>query len=237
MNPAILTAFIATGGVIVGAIVTALASAYAAGQKIKEIEVSYLQKMREDYLANARLYTNGVYVPLSIALSKLLKEYYEFRTYIDFPHETVDEQHERKFRQACEEYEKEVSALNERGADAFLTTELEESLRSFSNFIKASLGAQEPKLRVISSYFVPFLQFNYSVATEIQGKWVKVVRRIPKVHFRSLYIGFSYLKEELLAAPLPSREFEQRILDDERALKFLIKEVTLGAHTARSKSD
>jgi len=175
MNPTILTPLIAAAALIVGACLTTLVSAYAARQKIKEIELTYLQKIREDYLANARLYTNGVYVPISIALSDLLKQYFEFRTYIDFTNETVDEQYELEFRRACEKYDKEISLLSERGADAFLTAELEESLRSFNSFIKASQTAKEPKLRLVlrHSMGIPIIApqlTEYSYATEVQGK-------------------------------------------------------------------
>ena len=44
-------------------------------------------------------------------------------------------------------------------------------------------------------------------------------------------IGFSYRGSEILAAPIASRDFEERILNDLTVLRALVKEVTLGAHS------
>lgn len=78
MNQTILVALIGTTGVIVGAILTFLASAFAAQQKIKELEVTYRQKLDDTYLTNARLHIDTLYMPINISLSQLADkfEYY-----------------------------------------------------------------------------------------------------------------------------------------------------------------
>jgi hypothetical protein len=56
--------------------------------------------------------------------------------------------------------------------------------------------------------------------------------RLGNIHFDFMGIGFTYRADELLAAPLSSREFESHIGSEIPALKFLIKEVTLGSQSS-----
>ncbi len=60
MEDTLAKALIATVGVVAGALLTALAAAYAARQKTREIELTYQQKLQENYLTNARQYIQGV---------------------------------------------------------------------------------------------------------------------------------------------------------------------------------
>jgi hypothetical protein len=80
VNQTTLVALIGTIGVIVGAILTFLASAFAAKQKIKELDITYQQKLDETYLANARLHIDTIYLPINIGLTKLATEYRKFQS-------------------------------------------------------------------------------------------------------------------------------------------------------------
>jgi hypothetical protein len=84
MDGTAINALIATAGVVVGALLTALASTYTARQKTREIELAYERKLEENYLANARQYIEGVYAPLSIALTRLSDAYRVCRGQISF---------------------------------------------------------------------------------------------------------------------------------------------------------
>lgn len=234
MNDTLTKALVAAGGVILGAVVTALASAYSARQKIKEIELTYQQKLKENYLANARQYTNAVYVPISIELGKLSDQYQNLRKEIDPKTRAVNAERHKQFEQACSEYDKQISNLLERGADAFLTTEFEERLRSFNSFLRASLAAAKPIVRIVMHYSLRLpgmasISTEHSVASQVEGKLARSLYG-QGISFDFWGIGFAYQARELLAAPTTSKEFEGRISEDIPALKFLIKEVTLGAH-------
>ena len=50
MDETLLKALIAAGGVVLGAIVAAVASAYSASQKIRALQLEYAQKLQENYL-------------------------------------------------------------------------------------------------------------------------------------------------------------------------------------------
>lgn len=69
------TAIVAAGGAVIGAGFTAVASAFTARQKIRELDVAYKQRLQDGYLANARAYTHTLYIPLGITLTKLSEAY------------------------------------------------------------------------------------------------------------------------------------------------------------------
>ncbi len=239
-----LTAAIAAAAVVIGAVATAIASSYSARQKIKEIEITYLQKLSETYLSNARLYTNSVYVPISIALSKLADHYEDFRLHIDFTTGEANDESKREFREACSEFNRSLTDLINQGSDAFLTTALEHRLRSFASFIRSSSGASETRVRMVFEYeirtpFMPLMSSTISrriVKESSAHKGSALGLKRLQFSFNVFGAGFRSLMEEILAAPITSREFEERFLTDIANLKFLIKEVTLGAQTASIRS-
>lgn len=151
------TTLIAAGGVVIGAVATAFASAYSARQKVREIEVSYRLKLSESYLSNARQYTNGVYVPISIALSSFNDSYRRFRACLDDRTRIAQPEAESAFREACYAYLNELSRLYTHGASAFLTSSLEERLGSFHSFLETSMQANNVVSRVVIVYAFPSL--------------------------------------------------------------------------------
>ncbi len=165
---------------VVGAVITAVASVVTARQRIKEVEITYQQKLHENYLANARQYTREVYVPLSITLEDLRVAYEDFRRSMklctaDTAKEGVGADQER-FLKAIDEYETAVGNLLARGADAFLTTALDENFRSFNSFLYACRAAREPVYRKNLQYSLRtgifgFFMPRFSRRVSVEGTW------------------------------------------------------------------
>ena len=163
MNQTILVALIGTTGVIVGAILTFFASAFTAQQKIKELDITYQQKLGESYHANARLHIDTIYLPIAIGLTKLTAAYRKFQSSYQafyqpklfYPDDSSEEEEkeglEEKneqvnevFRLACKEFLDQFSELTNHGKDAYLTIELDEQLQSFTDFLEGSMHSEKP---------------------------------------------------------------------------------------------
>jgi hypothetical protein len=157
-NP-INSTVISVAGVIISAIVAAVAASYSARQKSKEIETTYQQRLQDTYLQNARQYFNGVYVPINIALRNLADHFRLLQEQKAAPltQDTID-----YFREACREYERVISELVAQGADSFLTGELDEELQSFNSFLRLSMNAAEPVRRMVITInlSVPFTGYR-----------------------------------------------------------------------------
>jgi hypothetical protein len=68
MDDNFIKAVLAIAGAIAGGLIASAANAYAARQKIREVEISYAYKLRDGYLENARKMAAEVYIPINIAL-------------------------------------------------------------------------------------------------------------------------------------------------------------------------
>ena len=146
-----------------------------------------------------------------------------------------DSKTDNDFRAAIDDYLATVHDMIQSGADAFLTTALDEHLRSFNGFLAASCNAAEPERRISFGYS---LALPGSISMSKDGKITKVVKgktasmfNLGKISFGVVGLGFTYESEELIAAPINSADFEQQILADIPALKLFVKEVTLGAQS------
>jgi hypothetical protein len=119
--------------------------------------------------------------------------------------------------------------LSDRGAEAFLTTALEEELISFTTFLRKSLKATEVVRTAVleMGLSVPLIGASLTTRKELVGlpaDWAGDLNlNVPGVKMTSRV-------EKLVAAPLLSEAFEQRMVADLTRLKAFIKEVTLGAH-------
>ncbi len=116
------------------------------------------------------------------------------------------------------------------GADAFVTTELSEALRSCLSFLRSSLDSQEAREKVLVSYSVdlPFIRFSSSLANIYASESVKKVLR-SSFSFGFAGVGVTAERSEVVEAPLSSPEFEVRFMRDSILLRGYIKEVTLGS--------
>jgi hypothetical protein len=211
--PAATTALIAAAGVVVGALVTALAAAYAAKQKTREVELTYRQKLQDNYLANARQFIEEVYVPISIALGTLSDAFQFAKQFIDDKAGTIDPAAQNFFGTSRDAYMLTIDDLFARGADAYLTSAVEIRLRSFNSFLRASATAVKPVVRLsfqVSGWAFPLSSLSSTaVTTEIGGKLASGLYG-NRASFNFFGFGFSYDAKELIggwATDRPIRRF------------------------------
>lgn len=129
MDPKIITGIIAAISAIIGAVIAAVAKGYSSRQKIQELKYQYETKLRDGYLERARDFTADVYVPLSIALAKLGFAFQNFRS-----KKKGENDIHGTFKDEINEFLSVTQELASRGANAFLTTDLDESLQGFCSF-------------------------------------------------------------------------------------------------------
>lgn len=238
MDENLVKALVGIAGAIAGALLLAATNAYAANQKIKEVELGYLHKLREGYLENARKLSDKVYIPLNILITELVSAYDKFRAKADLDSGTVPTGSHNTFLAATRRYLEGTNELMARGADAYLTAELEERLRTFNSFVLESQSAEVPTKRVVletkgsgllSSLLVKLpstrLQFTTKARPLSRFGINNFSLPVPGTGMRFEYV------EETLAAPFKSRAFEARFQSDVLAIKLLIKEVVLGSHS------
>lgn len=231
MEIKLVTALVAAAAAIVGAIVGAISKGYAAQQKLRELEFEYEKRLQANYLENARAYLASVYVPLSISLTQLNTEFHTYRANV-----TVEGAEDR-FRKAICQFSEELRELGERGANAFLTTDLDETLQGFSQFLTGSETTKNVNIKAVIKIGVQAFPFIWPLGKKsefaLQGERARRFRSSPiGIDFAGL--SFAYEADEILEAPLDSTEFESRFVRDVHTLNVLVKEVTLGSR-ARDK--
>jgi hypothetical protein len=216
-------------GALGGALIAALANMYAANRKIREIELTYAYKLQDAYLENARKLTGEVYVPINILLTTLSNAYDSFRARVDFDANTAPEGSSNFFVGQCRSYLSETDLLFKRGADAYLTTTLDNYLRDFNSFVRESMAVDKPIVKSVFEARGSLLPFGFETRRFQLVSQSRAALLAPSfsIQFGAFALGYS---KELLAAPLKSREFEKRFQTGVATLKSLIKEVTLGSH-------
>lgn len=247
-QPTSVTVLVGAIAAVAGALGAGLANAYAARQRIREIEVSYLQRLKDGYLENARKVTAEVYIPLSIALTSLANSYDRLSGRIDYDAETSPEDLREGFLTDCRGFLTAVDDLMKRGADAYLTTALDEELQRFTNFIGDSMDAQTVNRKPVVKIVVPAqglrslffglssIRYRYQMAKlpnlkKLPDLAMRVTEVLGVPPFRVDLFGFHLAyAERIYAAKIESRVFETQIRRAIPALKALVKEVTLGAH-------
>ncbi|MBF5038270.1 hypothetical protein INP77_02075 [Methylophilus sp. 13] len=223
MEATIITAAIAAGAALVGGTIAAISSTWNTRHKIKELEVSASQKLRENYLQNAREYTKGIYVPLTLATSKLCDA---FSTFQRNPSESGATE---VFKQAIDEFRNEVQLLRSRGAEAFLTNELEDRLRSFGEFLGASRDSASLSRKAEIGFRIGFGGLSWAETSDVTLTGRSAVWwRSPRMSLSLLGVGVTYEAIVVQSAPVDSVEFLTRFVADTGEIRYLIKEVTLG---------
>lgn len=223
MEPAIVTAIITAIAAVAGGVITAFASHLNTRHKIREIELTASQKLREHYLQNAREYTHGIYIPLTLAISSIADAYNEFERNKGAAASI------ESFREAIDRFTSEVKRLRAQGAEAFLTNELEDRLRSFADFLDASRNAAG----VVRNVEVGFRVGLGGIAWASTGHFSLAGRsaawsRIPGVSLSLPGVGITYEATVVRQAPPGTIEFATRFAADTGEIRYLIKEVTLG---------
>ena len=228
MDDATLKAIIGVVGVIGGALIGGFVAAYNARQKLKEIQVNHSHQLHENYLNNARQYTESVYVPLSMAVTNISREYLEFRKCIT--NESLESEDKINFKQQIDQFVNSVDELLARGASSFLTTDLENVLLSFRSFIETSHSADVPLSRVIVTYGIKLFGANQEVSKEMKLSGKQAEFWQGKFGFSQFGVSVKFKGNQILAAPLESEMFEEKFMHDTNLMNLLIKEVTLGSH-------
>jgi len=223
MESTVVTALIAASAAVGGAAIAGVVSNVNTRHKIRELEVAASQKLRDNYLQNAREYTKAVYVPLTLAISKLSDTYSAFQKNASSSG-AID-----TFRQAIDDFRNEVQQLRDRGAEAFLTNELEDKLRSFLEF----LGASRDSTALIRKAEIGFrvglggLAWAETSTVGLTGRSA-IWWRSPRMSLSMLGVGVTYEATVVQSAPLESIEFSTRFTADTGEIRYLVKEVTLG---------
>lgn len=213
-----------------GAIIAGIVNAYAANRKIREIELQYLFKRRDSYIDNARSVMADVYIPISIALTKLSNAHERFVSMNGAPQQSNVQALRDEFETASLAFLHDMDSLFARGADAYLTTAIDERLNDFNNFLRGSLDCKAlVKKRV---YQASISLFGLKASSDLE-ETAEVTTRVGRVRMPPLSISTFGAKlryvERVLSAPIDSEEFEARFKNDVVQIKFLVKDVTLGS--------
>jgi hypothetical protein len=230
MPEPIITAIIAAGATLLGGLIAGFASAYGARQKLRELQLVHSRERRDLYLANARVHAHRIYVPLQAAITSVVLEYDRFRSTLPLTGQP-SEREATALRSEIEGFDKFVTDLLQSGADAFLTTELSERLRSFAQFLRASRCATKATESFLLGYdvYLPFIGGSGRVRSTMFRGGIRR-RLLPSdLSISVLGMGIILRREEIVAAPLASELFEERFVGDTIELRALIKEVTLGS--------
>ncbi len=130
------------GGGTLGGIAGAISATIATRQKIKEIEFTYKQKLQENQDINISLQVETLYKPINIKISKLLNDSNRYEWNLS----SSKQQAETDFRVECEKFILEMIDIYDRGADIYLTAEVDKHLRHLTFFLKRSLDCTKKVL-------------------------------------------------------------------------------------------
>jgi hypothetical protein len=220
-----------------GAVIAAGFNVYAANRKIRELEVQYQQKLRDGYLENARKVADQVYIPISIALTSLSNCFGRYAANRESKSNPGAEKAFRDdFETECLRFLHTIEGLLARGADAYLTTTIDERLNDFCNFLRESLDRSYVLKRrtiraQVNSPLVRLEDYRLSAVAEAKSRLSLV--RLPRFKYSVGGFGVDY-SEVILGAPIQSDEFELVMKTEVPQIKALVKEVTLGSQAAAS---
>lgn len=231
----VLAGVVAAIAAIVGAALGAIAKGYASRQKLREMEFEYERRLTEGYLERAREYLNSVYIPLSISLTKLNSAFVSFRD------KQAVQAEENRFKTSVKEFVDTVDELGSKGANAFYTTDLDEALQSFREFLSASLVANETNIKAILKTSIGTFPFVGGMKSErhavLKGKKAENYRTTGQLSIKIWKFGLIYKADEVLSAPIKAEDFEARFVRDVHTLNVLVKEVTLGSKARTSNQN
>lgn len=231
MSDGVLIAVIGIGAAAAGGLVGVFGSMVAARSRIQALEIAYEQRLEEKYLSSAKEYKISLYMPLATSMATLGIEFGDFQSSSGATR--------KSFVQSIERFSEELDEMILRGASALMIAPLDKWLVSFRRFLCNSVDAEDAKVerRIefsarmlfsavgrrgditvgrVGSFIAEIVKFGLSIMSPVVG----------------IGLGFPtirVLRDEIIRAPLESREFESRFLADSERINTLIKEVTLGA--------
>ncbi|SRR6266568_6420799 len=206
--------FALIGSGVGGSVVSSIVSPIIARQEMRKVEITYRQKLNDNFIQTIREHRDDLYLPLNKSLSRLEDSYQTYKrkkgvlTSIRNGNVTKNLQplrsnenaaelqsHRAMFRTATEEalmefiqvygaFWKLIEEITEDGRDTYLPRDFEERLRSFAHFLKT---ANETWIYIASN------------ALDIEGTHT-----------------------------IDTKAFDRRFVTDIRYLKSFIKEVTHG---------
>lgn len=233
LDPKLLAGIIAAIAGIVGAALGAFAKGYSSRQKLKELEFDYERRLNEGYIERAREYLSSVYLPLSISLTKLNSAFISFRE------KPTVQAEQNRFKASIKEFVKTVDQLGSQGANAFYTTDLDEALQSFRQFVSASVTATETNIKGVLKTSMGPLPFVGGMESErnlvLKGKRIERYRTTGEISVGFWKFRFTYRADEVLSSPVNTVDFEERFVRDIYTINVLVKEVTLGSKARASK--
>lgn len=206
------------GSGTVGAIAGAISSSTSSRHRLRELEISYRQKLDENYLINARSHIDTIYIPFNAILTKLEKDHDRFarKCYIN-KNDALDETDVKEFKDACNVYLQEVSNLFSDGKDVYLTGELSRWFGEFNNFLEISLITKE----------ITFFQDTLPLDQQLILFPLMMALVVPFLNSKKR----SIIEEEAkhaLSAPIETVVFSKSFRRYISNIKALIREVTLG---------
>lgn len=223
-SSAVAVAVVAAIGAIGGAVLTVVGSVYASRRREAELRIEYAQRLQDRYLENARGHLEQVYLPLHAAVSTLVAGLRQVRLRTDPETGELHGDAKLELRNACEAFLRQTSELLDGAAGAFLTSELEDRLEDFRQFLDDSLDAVDEQRRVAVSVSVLGLSTATSFTTGRRSAWMQSNVSLPGL----LGLSVALREESVVSAPIGSRTFTERFAADTASLRALIKEVTLG---------
>jgi hypothetical protein len=141
-----------------------------------------------------------------------------------------------RFKGSCNNFRTTVADLFARGGSAYLTLPLEEELSDFALFLEASQSATgvTKKLTLSPRFYGTGTSRVIVGGARAVSFAAEVARTLSAAASLTLPIaGIQFrVREDTVASPLTSREFERRLQVSTIRISSLIKEVTLGSRTA-----
>lgn len=225
LDPTVLVALIGIFSGLISAGVSRWQTMRQFADEIEKFSIERRHAESDKYLGHAREHTDTVYVPLASALA-LLKA--AFQKYV---FEGRVETDKYLFLQQIEHFIAELQRLERQGATAFVTTELEELILSFTSFIRASKSATEPKMEIVYDFN---LSFGGAASTMSTSRVIDVSPGGLAAKVRNLSVSIpgiaaEFRTSDLIQAPIDTDEFQARFERDTHRINVLVKEVTLGS--------
>ena len=230
LGDAQLTIWIPAMATIAAASVAGIAGYVTSSLRVRELRLTYEQRLRDSYLENARKVSADVYIPLSQAIWALRNAYENLRIHIDSKSELTPVGAKNHFKGAARKFEDVLQDIMGRGGSAYVTLSLEDELNTFRSFLSKSLDAE--KSTILISFTPTF--YGFSSTYDLYPKTSSILL-LSRMASKSFFPGISLKTEDvLLAAMIGSRDFERRFTELTLVLSALIKEVTLGSKVTPS---
>ncbi len=231
LDPTILVALIGVLSVVISAGIGAIVSRWHTASKFREelekLKLERANKQSDSYLENARKQIGTVYVPLSVQLAALKAA---FQNYL---YQGKTEKGLAAFRARIDRFITELQALELRGAAAYVTTDLEDSLIRFVAFLRASKTSTAPVVDVTYDFRLGAAGFGTRQSGSLRARSSAIARPGRAASISMAGIGMDVRVSDILQAPIGSEDFQARFERDAYRLSVLIREVTLGS-TARA---